>query len=290
MRVHHLNCGTMCPLLRPFVNGDGSLSDRAKLICHCLLIESDRGLVLVDTGYGVDDVANPRKRLGPIAPLLQARLDPNETAARQVAALGFSRDDVRHVILTHLDLDHAGGISDFPKARVHVMRREHDLAMERRLLDRLRYRPAHWEHGPIWALHEVGSGEPWFGFEAVRALDGLPPEFLMVPLAGHTLGHAGVAIDTSEGWLLHAGDAYFYRDEMHPERPRCTPGLDLFQRAAQRDGTLRLWNQRRLRALVREQGHQVRVFCAHDEAELTALQSARSADRSGSVIAPEPLR
>ena len=39
----------------------------------------------------------------------------------------------------------------------------------------------------------------------------------MVPLPGHTLGHAGVAIDTPDGWLLNAGDAYFYRHEMDPE-------------------------------------------------------------------------
>ncbi len=32
--------------------------------------------------------------------------------------------------------------------------------------------------------------------------------------AGHTLGHAGVAIDTPQGWLLHAGDAYLHRDEL----------------------------------------------------------------------------
>jgi glyoxylase-like metal-dependent hydrolase (beta-lactamase superfamily II) len=51
------------------------------------------------------------------------------------------------------------------------------------------------------------------GFEAVRDLDGLPPEILLVPLAGHTWGHSAVAIDTGDGWLLHAGDAYFFRGE-----------------------------------------------------------------------------
>ena len=37
--------------------------------------------------------------------------------------------DVRHVLLTHLDRDHAGGIPDFPKARVHVHRKEHEMAV-----------------------------------------------------------------------------------------------------------------------------------------------------------------
>ena len=261
----------MCPLFRSLVNGDGGLTDRATMICHCLLIETDRGLVLVDAGYGLGDIDDP-SRLGPIVPVLQARLDPAETAAHQVEALGFRREDVRHVVLTHLDLDHAGGISDFPKARIHVMRREHEIAMQPGWRERTRYRPAHWAHGPDWALHDVADGEPWFGFEAVRQLDGLSSEILLVPLHGHTLGHAGVAVDTRDGWLLHCGDAYFFHGEMDPESPRCTTGLAIFQAAAQMDGVKRRWNQRRLRALVREHGHEVRVFSAHDPIELERFQ------------------
>jgi glyoxylase-like metal-dependent hydrolase (beta-lactamase superfamily II) len=51
---------------------------------------------------------------------------------RQVEALGYSQSDVRHLLLTYLDRDHAGGIPDFPNAKVHVHRREHDMAVTRR--------------------------------------------------------------------------------------------------------------------------------------------------------------
>jgi len=68
--------------------------------------------VLVDTGLGLLDVAVPLRRLGPgFLAAMHPRLDANETAARQVERLGFSREDVRDVLLTHLDPDHAG---DFP--------------------------------------------------------------------------------------------------------------------------------------------------------------------------------
>jgi hypothetical protein len=57
MRVHHLDCCTMCPRGQSAINGEGSLFARARLVSHCLLIETDaHGLVLVDTGIGVDDV------------------------------------------------------------------------------------------------------------------------------------------------------------------------------------------------------------------------------------------
>jgi hypothetical protein len=62
MRIHHLNTGTMCPIGRRFVNGTGSIFQRARMVCHCLLVETNDGLALVDTGIGLDDIA--RRGLG----------------------------------------------------------------------------------------------------------------------------------------------------------------------------------------------------------------------------------
>jgi len=36
--------------------------------------------------------------------------------------------DVRHIVLTHLGFDHAGGLDDFPAATVHLLRQESDHA------------------------------------------------------------------------------------------------------------------------------------------------------------------
>ena len=54
--IHHLSCGTLCPRGARLVSGEGGLRERARLVCHCLLIEGAEGLVLVDTGFGLDDV------------------------------------------------------------------------------------------------------------------------------------------------------------------------------------------------------------------------------------------
>ncbi len=270
MRVHHLNCGTLEPLGGRFVNGEGPLCSRARMVCHCLLIESSDGLVLVDTGLGEADLdrrgRGHRRRLR----LLGARLDPQEPAVRQLARLGFSADDVRHVVLTHLDFDHAGGIGDFPRAQVHVLLDEYEAAMARRTLnERNRYLPVTWSHRPRWTLHRP-DGERWFGFERVAAIQGLPPEVLLIPLRGHTRGHCGVAVDTPDGWLLHAGDAYFFSREVDPVEPWCTPGLAAFQRLLSLDDVARLRNQARLRELLRSHRDEVRVISAHDPSEYAA--------------------
>ena len=89
----------------------------------------------------------------------------------------------------------------------------------------------------------------------------------MVPLKGHTWGHAGVAVQDSHGWLLHAGDAYFYRDEVRRPDRRCTPGLRGYQTMMEVDRAARLTNQDRLRALSLDRQAGVRMICAHDVVE-----------------------
>jgi glyoxylase-like metal-dependent hydrolase (beta-lactamase superfamily II) len=277
MIVHHLNCGTCCPAGGRVFDGTTDAT-QAHLVCHCLLIESEGGLVLVDTGYGTRDIDDPSHRLSTMMrTLTNPQLRREETAIAQVRALGFDPADVRHIVVTHLDFDHAGGIEDFPRATVHVTAREKEVADAgdgNALVGRKRYRPGQWDEADQWRLYPLGGGEKWFGFDAVRDLDGLPSDILLVPLAGHTWGHAGVAVREAGGrWLLHAGDAYFFRGEVGSPRYECPPGLRGYQALMEVDRTARLANQTRLRSLSLDRADEVRVFCAHDVVEFNLLSA-----------------
>lgn len=276
MRIHHLNCGTCCPAGGALFDGR-STGLLGELVCHCLLVESEQGLILVDTGFGTRDVARPGQRLsGFFRGLNNPQLRPEETAIAQVRRLGFDPKDVRHIIVSHLDFDHAGGLEDFPHATVHVTAREKEVADQRQggaFVGTRRYRPQQWDEVADWRLYPLGGGEPWFGFDAVRDLEGLPPEILLVPLAGHTWGHTGVAIDTGAGWLFYAADAYFYRGEIGAERYDCMPGLRGYQALMEVDRAARLTNQQRIRTLSVNPDADVRIFCAHDVREFELLSS-----------------
>lgn len=277
MHVHHMNCGTGCPYGGALFDGrSGGI--KGKLVCHCLVVQTSSGLVLIDTGYGMKDVRHPDGRITkPMMAMLNVQLRERETALRQLEVMGHSASDVRHIVLTHLDFDHAGGLDDFPNATVHVMDAEFEAATGPRddFLPRNRYRPMQFDAIRDWKRYKPDRGEPWFGFDAVRQLDGLPPEILLIPLPGHTSGHAGVAIDTHDGWLLHAGDAYFYRGEVRSPSRECTPGLRAYQTMMEVDRDLRLANQERIRVLSVDHRDEVRVICAHDVVEYEQAAAGR---------------
>jgi len=53
--------------------------------------------------------------------LLSPDFREEHTALRQIERLGYHPRDVRHIVLSHLDFDHAGGLDDFPHATVHML-------------------------------------------------------------------------------------------------------------------------------------------------------------------------
>lgn len=256
----------MCPHGGRLISGEGGLTG-ASIVCHCLLVETTDSLLLVDTGMGLEDMAHPNRRLGaPFNLAFRVQADPAETAIERIKALGHDPADVRHIAPTHLDLDHAGGLPDFPAALVHVNAPEHAAALSPSLRDRARYPACHFDHGPRWRIHGAG-GDSWYGFESIRVLPGVDPEVLLIPLPGHSRGHTAVAVREGDGWLLHCGDAYFHRGEV-ADPPRCPPALRIFQRVVADDDAARIRNQERLRELARDRAGEVRLFCAHDPVEL----------------------
>jgi glyoxylase-like metal-dependent hydrolase (beta-lactamase superfamily II) len=256
----------MCPVAG-FLLGGGGL--RGHWIAHCLLVETERdGLVLVDTGFGTRDIEGKSGLSAAFKTLCGPTLDRAETAIEQVRALGFAPEDVRHVVVTHLDLDHAGGLGDFPAAKVHLHAREHAAAMTRgSLKERERYLRAHWAHGPKWELYSE-DGDTWRGLPAIARLRGIDADVGILPMHGHTRGHSAIIVKNGERWLVHAGDAYFHKNAM--AGGDVPIGVTIFETTIQMDPAARRASAAALRQL-RQSNDDVDLFCAHDLAEFSAL-------------------
>jgi glyoxylase-like metal-dependent hydrolase (beta-lactamase superfamily II) len=249
MKVHHLNCGTMD-------------SPGAHIVCHVLLVETENGLTLIDTGFGLQDCENP-SRIGPFRYLGRPRLLPSETAAHQIEGLGFDPNDVRHIVITHFDLDHIGGLADFPHAQIHVTAAEALGAVHApSVREKIRYRRQQWAHGPTLVEYSP-AGEPWRGFGAAQPLDAIDPDVVLIPTPGHTRGHAAVAVNAGHRWILHCGDAFYYSGAIdgHSHVPaviRAQEVLTTFDRKQLRA------NRERIAELYRRQESDLLIVCSHD--------------------------
>ena len=273
-RVHHVNCGAMQPYGGALFDGCTPGLAPATLTCHCLVLETQAGIVLVDTGTVSASPAQAARALSPFFRIVdRVRLDPSESAVAQLRTLGHEPGDVRHILMTHLDFDHAAGLIDFPHAVVHLSAREADAVRTRQgLIASNRYRPAQWgrpaprgqEGG--WRTYAVFA-QDWFGFPAVE-LDGLGPDILLISLPGHTRGHCGVAVRTSDGWLLHAGDAIFHHRELaaSPSMPTAARAYQWFMQTSQRERRRSLARLRSLRAAHPA----LPIICTHDPSQLSA--------------------
>jgi glyoxylase-like metal-dependent hydrolase (beta-lactamase superfamily II) len=252
LKIHHLNCGSLFPPL-----------PKIQSIVYCLLVETSQGLVLVDSGFGTNDYQNPTKKMSFFLRYMGVPKLLEETAIYQVQQLGYRRQDVKHIIQTHLHIDHAGGLVDFPEADVHVYEKEYQAIQNPRGLMEFAYIQAHWTHQPHWIVERL-SGEKWFGFDAVLVLTTPETDFYLIPLPGHTRGHCGVAIGKPGNWLIHCGDAaspYHQAADLH-NRGKSNYVLNFFPSWIANH--LMGDHTQRLRKLLQEHGTQIKAISSHD--------------------------
>ncbi len=172
---------------------------------YAYAVEHREGVILVDSGASAGLMRLPRWH--PYFRFaVRFAVEPEQEAAPQLAALGIGRKDVRRVVLTHMHIDHDGGLSGFPDSE--VLAAPGELRTASGLAGRLRgYLPERWPKGfdpkPL-AL----EGRPYGPFARSRRLtaDGT---IVAVATPGHTADHLSVIVDDGDAALFLAGDASY---------------------------------------------------------------------------------
>jgi glyoxylase-like metal-dependent hydrolase (beta-lactamase superfamily II) len=189
---------------KTFLRGEGfsSLLRRAEPFEFPVLayvIEHPEGLVVVDTGLG-GKLTAPRTFRG--FPPVPTRLGEELELGPQMRERGLDPDEVRSVVLTHLDWDHTGGLHQFQAARILVHRPEYEFAGTR--VGRARYRTSSWPSGFNPELYDL-EDDPIGPFPTSYALTSTG-DLRLIPVAGHSPGQVAVVYERGDQTLLFSAD------------------------------------------------------------------------------------
>jgi N-acyl homoserine lactone hydrolase len=198
-----------------------------------LLEHPGAGPVLIDTGLHPSVAVKPVESFGRVSTLAfrNLEMDAGQALPAQLRELGIDPTQVRTVVMTHLHVDHASGISEFPDATFVVSRAEWEAATTQSQLHG--YMTRQFDHAFDYRLLDFdGDGPSSFaGFARSFDLFG-DGSVRVVYTPGHTLGHMSVVIRTAGGEVLVAGDAIYLRrnlDDTH--LPHRTEDDHLYRRS-----------------------------------------------------------
>ncbi len=173
VRIHEL--GVIPQLPKTLYFPDAADEELMDIPCYCYVLTDGVSVVLVDSG------ANPvLARQGGCTVVGGS----DEELAAALSADGFTPDDVRYVVHTHLHYDHLSNDGLLRKAHVVVQQEELDWALSGR-------------SGPFYV-----AVPDWMGVLGPRLLrvtgeTELLPGLRLVPNGGHTPGHQSVIVNVA---------------------------------------------------------------------------------------------
>lgn len=195
MKLHAFHCGSEVTDMAFFSPFHPDVGTKVAIPYLAFLIEHDQGLVLFDCGPHPDLHLDPATRLGGTAETYEIQVGPDDDLASQMRSGGWDPLAVRHVVLSHLHYDHAGGMTSFPQATFHIQAPEREFAATPPVYQAGDYVAADFALDVNW--QEVQGSHDLFG-------DG---RLELTATPGHTPGHQSLIVRLESQTIVLVGDA-----------------------------------------------------------------------------------
>ena len=228
IKIHILPCGsTVVDEALPFSNRSrnplaftGILRGKKHKISvpvTAYLIEHPKGLVLVDTGWDEAIRKDARRYEGFFNYFASPGFLPDgEGIVDQLALLGYKTADVDVCILTHMDIDHVGGIGHVKDAG-RILCSDAEWAAAKKINPRYRKR--------LWKGIDM---ETFPDTEYDLFGDGT---ILLIPMYGHSAGMTAVKVYNGKDYVIIAGDCGYGRPSWEEQ---ILPGVEWNRSEAKR--------------------------------------------------------
>lgn len=179
-----------------------------------VLLQTDGGWVLLDTGFNTALIRDPylRRRYFPSAEYQPVLPGPGEPIEESLSEIGIDVDDIGLVAVSHLHVDHSGGLKLFAgRVPVHAQRRELDYGLSNH--------PEPQRH----SIFRVDFDDPAIDWRLADGEAEIAPGVTAIPTYGHTPGHQSFLVELDEsvggGGYVFAFDAADLTENIEGELP-----------------------------------------------------------------------
>jgi 4-pyridoxolactonase len=148
---------------------------QARIPVYSVLVESDDGLFLFDTGIDLD-------HMNRVLPFELPEQTPEQTIPAQLAACGFSTSDVTTLVNSHLHIDHVGGNKHFAGTRTVIHEKEVAQARDHEPFEFFGYSDKSWDYEGLELETVTGDIE-------------LAKGIFLYETPGHTVGHYSLLLE-----------------------------------------------------------------------------------------------
>lgn len=136
------------------------------------------------------------------------------TPAEGLATMGVDAATVTDVILTHMHYDHAGGLENFPAAKIHVQDGEMAYATGRCMCFEPIRKPFDVEDVTA-VVRKLYDGRVQFHDGDQEIMPGLS----LHRIGGHSAGLMCVRVWTQRGWMIVASDCAHFYENLREQNP-----------------------------------------------------------------------
>ena len=208
MRLYAFHCGGERSLRSLFDPMDPACGEVMAIPYFFFLIQHAGQNVLFDTGMHPDAIDDKQRYFGADADLYDVVLAPGDDAVSLLATVGVGPGDVAHIVQSHLHYDHAGGLTLFGGATVHIHRDELPFAL---------WPPAYQRSPAQFIRREFEGVTRWHEIEGEHDILG-DGRLIAFPTPGHTKGHQSLLVHLDSGPVVLVGDAAYDLGKMRERR------------------------------------------------------------------------
>jgi len=213
MKMYAMSSGTL-DLDKGWLTAGRDMGKWITIPVPMFLIDHPKGLFIYDTGMHPQVAVDALKYWGPVAKVFIPHMKPSQAIDKQIKALGYKLSDVKYVALSHMHLDHAGGMTLLPDATFIIRKAELQTAWWPESFQRGAYMLKDFQDTRGYKYIELGDEDyDVFGDGSVVLID----------TKGHTQGHQSTVVTLRKsGKIVLTGDSCYMMENLND---RVVPGI-----------------------------------------------------------------